>query len=348
MARPGWRDPTDAELIEATGDLAIKAKDRADTAATLARQALRQVDQVKEDTKPAPAPDVRDLPGAVPRAILGEEDRATLARTPPAGRRWRQLAAIDQRVETLERRRQELFDELGGIAERIRLGEEQHRQELADWMVDTSKPRPTPAAPQLEERRDQIQVELDASAIAIDKVLVEKKTFIERHRKRLARGCEQEIERVRARIFQLVDEIEQHRDQLADLSDSWRWTLFFPDPVMDANVGTRPMAAYGLMKPVLESLGVRTQVPIGAVYDLVKADAGTIASRLTVEQREQLGTAPPPTPLDRAMWLNSDEYQDWARRERQKLAEEAPYMNRQELGAAVDAVRADRADPPTR
>jgi hypothetical protein len=53
---------------------------------------------------------------------------------------------------------------------------------------------------------------------------------------------------------------------------------------------------------VRESLGITHQLAVASVIDALQRDAAVVAERMTAEQREQLGEAPPPTLEDSALW----------------------------------------------
>jgi hypothetical protein len=80
-----------------------------------------------------------------------------------------------------------------------------------------------------------------------------------------------------------------------------------------------------VLKPVRETLGLMQQVPVRSVFEALKADAATIAERLTPEQKKMLGTAPAATPQRQAMWHDDPAYQEWAKGQRERLNDMAKW-----------------------
>ena len=74
-----------------------------------------------------------------------------------------------------------------------------------------------------------------------------------------------------------------------------------------------------------ESLGITHQVAFAAVVAALTADANVLADRLTLDQRKELGTAPPVTPEDEAMWDTDERAREWAREKQRELNEMARY-----------------------
>ena len=84
--------------------------------------------------------------------------------------------------------------------------------------------------------------------------------------------------------------------------------------------------------------GTSAQVQFGALRGALEEDASALAGAFSREQREKLGTADPPTPLDRAMWW--DESAAWRKAELERARELAKAGH--DSAKLADEVWADR------
>ncbi len=252
---------------------------------------------------------------------LAGQERSVLARLSPRRNRWPGLLEIDERLDRLDLEQQELIARLAELHDRRQGADERYHQALARWMADGQDgERPEPEAAAL----DAEIVDMSARHAALDELraleLERKVAYVEKRRGSLVRDAEKDVERALEEYLAAVDAVHGLRDTLLAASSTARWARMYPSPTAAAPVGVEVNLALGLMKPVIETLGINRQLTAAAVLDALKADANTIATRLTPEQRQELGVATA-SPEQEAMWQDDERYQAWAREQREKLNE---------------------------
>jgi hypothetical protein len=342
MAPAEWGDPSTDELADAAATGAVQAKQAAATAGAVGRLARHEVETLRENARPAPAPDPRHGPLHVPPELLSEEAASRL-RLGPRKNRWPQLEALETKVVELEQRSSALLTEVQELTARRDEEERTYPERLAGWLANPNPrgPRPVSSVEHLDNAINERRAEHEAVRILREQALKERVRFVERNRKNLVRDAERATERVKTQILEHVGEIERLRSELLDCAASWRWAQLYPGELTDASVGFETMIAIGLAKPLKQTIGTTAQVPAGAVFELLRLDCEIAAQRLSPAQRRELGVAAP-SPEEQAMWFTSEEYAVYAREQARKLRERQEWMSRDQLSQAVDTVSGDR------
>jgi hypothetical protein len=177
------RNPSDSEMVDAAVHASLQAKSAAATAGAVGRQALREVQALKEDARPAPA-DPRDGPLHVPRELLSEEAASRL-RLSPRRNRWPELAALENEIVELERRASSLLAEVQELNTRRDQEERTYPETLAGWLADPRGPRPVSPLEELDARIAERRVEYEALRVLRERTLQQRAGFVARHRRRL-------------------------------------------------------------------------------------------------------------------------------------------------------------------
>lgn len=280
--------------------------------AKIAQKAARQV------VDALPIPDPRDDLNF--QRFVGLE-QGFLARISPRRNRWPELAAIDELIAECDQRQEQLRLALAELRGRRQRADAEHAVTLAAWMnAGSLDPKPIWEAKAL----DESIVEASADHLAIDhqrdRVLEERIAFVAKHRKRLVRDAERETERMLQRYLELVDAVEQTREDLVGLRATSVWAAIFPH---ESLVSTPPSHALvgGRRRETEHHLpGLKAELPAHSVLGLLRADARYFATVSTLEQAAALkGVSTAELKGGEAMWAGSDADLAWRKREREKL-----------------------------
>ena len=68
-------------------------------------------------------------------------------------------------------------------------------------------------------------------------------------------------------------------------------------------------------------LETKARIDFARVLAALEADADALADAYAASLKEKLGTAPPPTPLERAMWDGDPAMVEWKKQERERALE---------------------------
>jgi hypothetical protein len=164
------------------------------------------------------------------------------------------------------------------------------------------------------ERLSQDQLALDR---LIDGLLDRKEQHVRRHRGKLEREAQADVERAHERYDAAVREVERARDELLETRRTRRWAMVFPeagatqDDLLSVNV------AGGLLAPVKRTLGTSSQVPFHSLTEALRVDAEVLRDYGTKDaSREGLDVRRD------AIWMDSPEGQETLREEKQRQREE--------------------------
>jgi hypothetical protein len=164
---------------------------------------------------------------------------------------------------------------------------------------------------------------LEAVDVAVEETLNRRVRYVEKHRATMVKQAHQEVEATRDRYLALVNQVRAVRAELLDVRATETWAALYPSELASTPGGNEAMLALGLLEPVRRTLDVKHQVSAEQALQALEADAGTIAERLTPEQRKELGASPARTPETDAMWHEDPAYKQWAKEQRERLNEMA-------------------------
>lgn len=229
------------------------------------------------------------------------------------------MVGIDQRQEALR----VTLIELRGRRE---LADTQHADRLAEWMASGEEgERPVSEATALDAEVAERQAEYDAMDSLRDRVLEEKIAFVQRHRKRLVKDVERALEETKQRYLELVDGLEQARDELIGLNETRVWAALFGDrsDLLRTFVPTHALVGARQRETQRHVPELKGGLVAHAVLGLLRADAEHFATVSTVEQAAAMqGVSKGALKEDEAMWANSDEDVAWQKREKQRAIED--------------------------
>ena len=242
---------------------------------------------------------------------------SALRRLSPRRNRWPEIQALDRRVEELEQRRVTIQDELQALQERHRQSLGEDLEALAVWVAAEAGARPEATAPAVEARIAELEANRDAIAIAVERVLSEKESLVERHRSRLAKDAGKAKVAALARLQQLVDEIERARDEVVELRKAELWSRLFPREEAVASLDHQYVKG-GRKAQALPELSSRAA--IAALYDLLREDAAWLEGAADAAQRAILEDRDPRHD-ENTVWTDTPEGER-ARKRQAKESEE--------------------------
>ena len=267
------------------------------------------------------------------RSELTEEQRARRS-SRPKSRRFRGLDKIDDRINDLNCRLEDAWQEHRRAEERVRAAAADDAATLAKWIASGERGK-RPEAVLYERQRDADATRLTAEALqrTLDEALEERLQYVQRHREKMLAEARADVEQARADLLAHVQELPALRQRLLDARDVLTWVAVFPDPV--EGYGFPTSLALGLREPVEATLETKARIDYGRVVAALEADIDALAERHHVQVQRELGTARPPTPLTEAMWSEDEEYKAWAREERDRARRLAEWQDPDRLGAEV-------------
>ena len=266
-----------------------------------------------------PPYDGLDRTGMPPRADLGRtERRALLGISVPRRSSWPELEQHDQRVGDVSRRHGEAQEAVRDLLQQRATAPTADADALAGWELGNRKgAKPEPTIDTLDRQVADAERDRDGLERAVDLVLEERASFIQKHRGRLVGVAEQQTETARARMVALIDELAVTRASLVECRQATLWALCYPDAAASAQAPTG-LVARGLAQPIVDTLGLQPapQLIAGRLLDLLRKDAELLATAMAAEQRKLLGgdDAKPAG----AFWNDSDEGREWERLQRQE------------------------------
>jgi len=254
----------------------------ADAAAADAIRAAELAQKFAQEAKPPP-PDPRSGPAF---ELLRRGEGSALARISPRRNRWPDLQRIDERVAEIDQEQARASAELQEVRERRQGADTRHQSELANWLAaGQPRERPVPEAAELDERSARLSAEIAAFDEVRERVLEERVAFVLQRRKALVRDAEQATEERLARCLDLVNELEQAREDLAALAQTRTWARLYPSDTLTAEppyAGAIVGARLSIQEKHLP--GVRMQLPVVNVFALLRDDLEHVATVATIEQ----------------------------------------------------------------
>lgn len=298
MARaiPRWARDTDSgtQLVEAAGEkmLLDVRRERA--------QIPREIASLPIDPERA-------------RVELSEEQRALRLPT-RGGRRWKAVAAFDERVEDLQRQQAALLTEGVDVRTRLPAAEVADTQRLATWHEQGQRgERPASEKADLEQRLERVEQDAQALGRLIDDTLDRKAEHVEHHRKKLTREAAADVDRAHADYARRVRELEQARADLVESRHTLRWARHFPGEEATRDNILPPMLAGGLQGPVRRTLGTLAQIAFANVAAALTADADALRDGIPGREDGELDVR------EEAIWDKTPEGHAALERERLRI-----------------------------
>jgi len=212
---------------------------------------------------------------------------------------WPEVAAIDAKVGRLDKQRVGLSEQIGRLEQAISEARRDDQQSLATWQLAGGEgKRPLPKTPALEAELEQVRSELDATAIAEDRILREKVEFVERHRKRLIAEAAKERSAVK-RLQDAITAVEQAREEATTALQTERWAREFPSELANPSTLSVDFLKGGRLSKAMPE--VRTLTVANSVLAWLRDDAAWIDSALADAAERPLD------PHEQAIWESSEE-----------------------------------------
>ena len=253
------------------------------------------------------------------RQEITEEERARRG-SRPNSRRWRALNKLDDQIDGLRGRQADAVARLTAAEDLLRRAPEDDAATLAAWL-EAGERGERPAATVYERERDRDAARLLVVALErkADAALERRLRHLERHRAKMLRDAREDVDAARDRLLALVAQLTEALAGLLAARDTLLWIAHYPD--LPEAYGFPTALALGLRAPVEQTLQTRARVEFGGAVAALQADADALADRYAEETQRRLGTAPPRTPTREAMWAEDEDYQAWAKQERQRAIE---------------------------
>jgi hypothetical protein len=214
---------------------------------------------------------------------------------------WPEVVAFDERLDALDVRRMELGKRLAELEQEKRDAEFADKRALADWQVGGAKgERPAAKVPAIEAEIKQVQSEIDASVMAEDTILGEKKEFVDKHRKRLVSDAGKDVARAVQGLRQAIEAVDTARGKVIEAVEAQAWAKNFPSEDANAtSLGLQLMRGGRTSKAIPELKSVTTHASVIA-YQL---DDAAWFDKLLADLEEDR----PLDPHERAIWENTEE-----------------------------------------
>jgi len=269
---------------------------------------------------------------------IGDERRALLS-SRPRGRRWRDLAKLDDKLDGLHRRLEDARRNLQEAEQAVQAAPDTDVRTLAAWLSNGERgKRPASTVGEREREREACRLIVEALQLEVDRALEERREHIERHRERMVKDARRDVEDAQGRLAAHISQLPALRETLLAARDSLRWVATFPEQV--ESYGFPLALALGLREPVKETLGTTARVEYRGVVAALEADAAALAEQLGPTVKERLGLAPRPTPEDRAMWWDDEDAVAWRKEQVERARRLAEWST--DPGRLAAEVRDDR------
>ncbi|HEX3318358.1 MAG TPA: hypothetical protein VHR88_10080, partial [Solirubrobacteraceae bacterium] len=267
-------------------------------------------------SKQAPVAPGVDREGAPPIEELAVLEQQALRRFTPRRNPCPKVAEFDQRTAVIDARKQKLTERLADLHIKLENSPALDAERLARWIEAGERgARPKSSKPSIEEKIDEAVAEVAALDVQLTRVLGEngeKERYVTKHRDRLVKQADDEAERTLARALELVAELEDIRQALAEHRAAAVWACVFPE------------SAAGQMPPVHQLAGGNVKAhhraglnqPLEAkrAFDLLRDDVALVRHNATPAQRALMdGTDPR---HGGALWADSDEGREAERAEK--------------------------------
>jgi hypothetical protein len=218
------------------------------------------------------------------------------------------------------------------LASEFQSAETADRQALAVWLFSGEQgKRPEPTRPMLEARRDELLEVSAALDVAIADALQERADYIVKNRKALVDAAAKDVDGAAVRAWKALEDFVSARADLVEASAAERAYRLFPDPSAGERYGNQTNVGLGLLKAT-QPLGIKAQLPVNAVVDVLRQDVAIVRETLSPNQRKALGKDEF-RPHKDAVWGDDPRLRQWQQSERERLRAEAEYMTPMQLQA---------------
>jgi hypothetical protein len=267
------------------------------------------------------------------RTELTEEQRAQRA-SRPRNRRWRALERLDGEVDRLAQRQAAAVALLQEAEDRLARAPEDDARTLADWLAAGEQDeRPQASVYERQRERDAVRLRVEAIGVELDRALQRRLNNVRKHRKRMLADARNDVAETRNHLLERIAELPALREQLVATRETLLWIAFYPDPV--EAYGFPTAIALGLREPTERTLGTRARVEYTGLRQALDEDASALATEFSREQKQRLGIAGPPTPVDQAMWWDDADHVAWRKAELERARQLAQWQNPDLLAAEV-------------
>jgi hypothetical protein len=97
-------------------------------------------------------------------------------------------------------------------------------ERLAAWQLDGERgDRPGPTLPAIKREIAERQADHEALTVAIGRVLDEKASYVDQHRRKLTRDADKDVEQAHRRYLELIEELVASREELSGLHRQAIW-----------------------------------------------------------------------------------------------------------------------------
>jgi hypothetical protein len=159
---------------------------------------------------------------------IGDERRALLS-SRPRGRRWRDLAKLDDKLDGVQRRLEDARRNLQEAEQAVEAAPGTDARTLAAWLSNGERGKRPPATVEDREReRDAARLIVEALQLEVDRALEERREHIERHRERMVKDARRDVQEARERLAAHISQLPELRETLLAARDNLRWVASFP------------------------------------------------------------------------------------------------------------------------
>jgi hypothetical protein len=228
-----------------------------------------------------------------------DPDTGPLRRLSPR-KSWPEVVAIDEKLDRIDKQRVGLGERIGRLDQAISEARREDQQSLATWQLAGAEgKRPFPKAPALEAELEQVRSDLDATAIAEDRILREKTEFVERHRKRLISDAAKVRSRAVKNLQDAITVVEQAREEATTALQTERWAREFPGELANPSTLSVDFLKGGRLSKAMPE--VRTLTVATSVLEWLRDDAAWINSALADAAERPLD------PHEQSVWEEAPE-----------------------------------------
>jgi hypothetical protein len=181
--------------------------------------------------------------------------------------------------------------------------------------------------------RDAAQLPVEAVQRELDAALERRRRHVEKNRPKMLKDARREVEAARDTLLARINTLPALRDKLVAARETVARVSTFPEPT--PAYGFPNNVALGLREPLERTLGTEALLMYEQVVAALVEDAHALADRHDRAVLEQLGTAPPRTPLTEAMWDSDPDNEAWKKRELERARQLAHGGNVNQLAAEV-------------
>ena len=249
-------------------------------------------------------------------ADLVATERNVWWRIGPFRDRWEDVDKFNVQAAELEMRQAEIGREMQELVQDRLDAPTADSGRLAAWQLAGEKgPRPEPTLPGIEDRIAARQADYEALSVAIGQVLRDKAEYVQKHRSRLIRDADADLDAEHQEGLELIDRYAAWRERMRDKRRNAVWARLYPHEQLAREV---PDTFAGGLPKHLRPMGLKAEVAPGRVIDAMRADADCLRTAATPEQKALIGEGRDPRTPPATVWDRSEEGQQWERDERQR------------------------------